>query len=264
MIKDLIKVASELDKLGLIKEANLIDLLIKKVASGDKEVTFKDIGMDKLKNYSDEYRNGITYHELGAVVILGRDNPGLFVGDRLNPVGRYITQDGREITGTIKSVIEGKKAIVVLPDNAVKRPLLKEEFIPLKEEFTPLKEEFIPSSNIKSLQEEVKRSPLKEEFIPSSNIKSLQEEVESIPNKMMVEEVSSSISDEREKEIAERAEYINELPLRFRNINAQEIKDVRDAKSAEEKKIRSKYYPDWTKKDFDNLLSRINISINLF
>jgi hypothetical protein len=225
MIKDLIKVASEFDKLGLIKEANLIDLLIKKVSSGNTEVTLKDIGMDKLKTYSDDYRDGITYHELGAVVILGRDNPGLFDGDRLNPLSKYLTQDGREITGTIKSLIENKKAIVVLPDNALKR--------------TPLKEEFRPSSNIISLQKEV-------------------------PNEMMVEEGSEPISDERERDIAERAEDINEMSPRFRNQNAQEIKDVRDAKSAEEEEMRSKFYPGWTNQDFDNLLGRIDYSQDLF
>ena len=228
MLRDLIKVAKEFDKLGLIKEANMIDSLIRKVASGGEEVTFKDIGMDKVKIYSDDYRDGITYHELGAVVILGRDNPGLFDGDRLNPLSKYLTQDGREITGTIKSLISSKKAIIVLPDNSVKR------------------------------------TPLKEEFIPSSNIRSLQDEVESTPDEMMAEEGSEPISEERERDIAERAEDINELPTRFRSQSAQDIKDVRDANSKELKEMRTRFYPGWTNKDFDNLLSRINISKDLF
>lgn len=118
MIKDLIKVASELDKLGLIKEANIIDLLIKKIASGD-EVTFNDT------------------------------------------------------------------------------------------------------------------------------------------SEMMIGEVSSSISEE---EIAERAESINDLPLRFRSSTVQEIEAVRDAQPrTDEAYLRSTYYPGWKDEDFNNLLSKINI-----
>jgi hypothetical protein len=81
---------------------------------------------------------------------------------------------------------------------------------------------------------------------------------------MMVEEGSEPISDERERDIAERAEDINEMSPRFRNQNAQEIKDVRDAKSAEEEEMRSKFYPGWTNQDFDNLLGRIDYSQDLF
>jgi hypothetical protein len=114
-----------------ITRRQLRRIIIEQVSLLTEEVTLADLGRSRSTI------NGIPYADAGAVVILGKDNPGLFDENddnfyetadvrsmkdfkkneirRLKEPNTFKMQDGSSIYGEVIDYLKDKDAIIVIP-----------------------------------------------------------------------------------------------------------------------------------------------------